>query len=144
MGVKFAAELLAMGIRMTLHMRPGHILISIDLKNAYNTMWRAAIPEIHSAHMTLRRTVPYWRAKLGPKSPTWAVDPTLWCDDGFQQGSPSSGPAFALTIQPWVRIADRRLVEVMGCAGFGMDDGYLVGPIERDNLQGIKRFCEWD
>ena len=43
-GVKFAAELLALGIRMTLHIRPGHILVSINIKNAYNTMRRA----IHS------------------------------------------------------------------------------------------------
>ena len=41
--VKFAAELLAMGIKMTLHLRPDHILVNIDIKNAYNTMRRAAI-----------------------------------------------------------------------------------------------------
>ena len=58
-GVMFAAELLAMRIMMTLHMRPDHILINIDLKNAYNSMWRAAILESHVAHMTLRKTVPY-------------------------------------------------------------------------------------
>jgi len=27
-------------------------------------------------------------------------------------------------------MADRRLAEVGGCARFGMDDGYLVGPRE--------------
>jgi hypothetical protein len=69
MGVKFAAELLAMGIKMTLHIRPDHILIIIDLKIAYNSMWREAIPERHMEHMTLRKTVPYWREKLCPKSP---------------------------------------------------------------------------
>jgi hypothetical protein len=37
-GVKFAAELMTMGIRMTLHIRPDHIMISIDLKNACNSM----------------------------------------------------------------------------------------------------------
>jgi hypothetical protein len=76
-GVKFVAELLAMGIRITMHMRPDHILISIELKNAYNSMWRAAILESHMAHRTLRRTVSYWRAKLGPQPPIWAEDSTL-------------------------------------------------------------------
>jgi hypothetical protein len=44
--------------------------------------------------------------------------------------APSSSPAFAFTIQPWVRIVDRRLAKVGGHARFGMDDGYLVGPRE--------------
>ena len=39
-GVKFAVELLAMGMRMTLHVRPDNILITIDLKNAYTAIWR--------------------------------------------------------------------------------------------------------
>ena len=68
-GVKFAAELLAKGIRMTLHVKGDHILINIDLRNAYNAMWRSAVMERHKGHKTLRRAVPYWRAKLGPWAP---------------------------------------------------------------------------
>jgi hypothetical protein len=52
LGVEFAAELLAIGIRMALHMRHDHILVSIGLKNAYTTIWRAAILESHAAHRT--------------------------------------------------------------------------------------------
>ena len=122
-GVKFAAELLAMGIRMTLHVKPYIILMSIDLRNAYNAIWREAVVERHRGHMTLKRTVPYWRAKLRPRSPIWADDITLWGDDGLHQGSPSSGSAFALTIQPWVREADKKLTAAGGCARLGMDDG---------------------
>ena len=48
-----------MGIRMTLHVKGDHIFIYIDLKNAYNAMWRAAVVERHRGHMTLRRAVPY-------------------------------------------------------------------------------------
>jgi hypothetical protein len=68
-GVKFAAEMLAMGMRMTLHVRPDNILINIDLKNAYNAIWREEIIERHRGYRTMKRTVPYWRAKLGPRSP---------------------------------------------------------------------------
>jgi hypothetical protein len=46
-GVQFAAELLAMGIQMTLHVKPTNILISIDLKNTYNAIWREAVIERH-------------------------------------------------------------------------------------------------
>ena len=78
-----AAELLAMGIKMMLHIRPDQIFISIELKNAYNAMWRATILGMQKGHMTLRMAVPYRRAKLGPRSAIWAEDFTLWGDDGL-------------------------------------------------------------
>jgi hypothetical protein len=57
-GVKFAAESLDMGIRRTLHVNPDNILISFDLKSAYNAIWREAIIERHRGHTTMKRTVP--------------------------------------------------------------------------------------
>jgi hypothetical protein len=62
----------------------------------------------------------------------------------LQQGLPSSGSAFALTIKPWVREADMNLTTSRGCARFGLDDGYMVGPKEvvfkvlADFAKGIK------
>jgi hypothetical protein len=114
-GVKFAAGLLTMWIKMTLHIKPDHILVNIDIRNAYNTMRRASIMERHIGHMTLRKAVPYWRAKLGPRSPIWAEDTTMWGDDGLQQGLPTSGHAFAFTIHPFVREADMKLEAAKGC-----------------------------
>ena len=67
-GVKFAAELLAMGLRMVLHLRGGFILISIDIINAYNEIKRAAVVEAHMRHTHFVRWVPFWRSKLGPSS----------------------------------------------------------------------------
>jgi len=81
-----------MGIKMTLHIKPDYVLIGIDIRSAYNTMRRAAILERHRGHMTMRRAVPYWRAKLGTRSPIWAEDTTMWGDDGLQHRSPTSGP----------------------------------------------------
>ncbi len=49
-GVKFAAKLLAMDIRINLHVKPDHILIGIDLKNAYNAISKAARNERHRGH----------------------------------------------------------------------------------------------
>jgi hypothetical protein len=45
-----------MGIMMILS---NIILINIDLKSAYTTIWRAAVIELHQRHITPRRTVPY-------------------------------------------------------------------------------------
>ena len=126
-GVKFAAELMAMGIRMTLHVKPDNILISISIRIGLR----------HRGHMTLKRTVPYWRAKLGPRTPIWADDITLWGDDGLQQGSPSSGSAFALTIQPWAREADLKLTAVGGCGRF-RNGGWLYSGTEGGGFQGAR------
>ncbi len=46
------------------------------------------------------------------------------------QGSPISSSGFSYTIDGHVKEADRKLGEHGGCARFGMDDGYLVGPPE--------------
>ena len=58
-GVKFTAELLAMGLRMTLHLHRGFIIIGIDMVNAYNEINRAAVMDAHSRHIYLRRMVPF-------------------------------------------------------------------------------------
>ena len=58
-GVKFAAELLAMVTRMTLHVTPDNILIIIDLKHAYTAIGREAVIERHRGHRTMKKTVPY-------------------------------------------------------------------------------------
>jgi hypothetical protein len=66
-----------MGIRMTLHVKGDSILISIDLRNTYNAMWRTAVLERQRGHMTLRRAVPYRRATLGPRAPIWIGEETI-------------------------------------------------------------------
>jgi hypothetical protein len=115
-GVKCAAEVLAMGLRMTLHVHDTFVLIIIDIKNAYNAMSRAAICAGHLIHDILRRTVPYWRAKLGPHSPVWAGSEEFMGDDGLNQGSPSSSLEFSWTIHGRLKQADEKLVLHDGCA----------------------------
>ena len=58
-GVKFAAEVLAMGLRMVLHLREGYILINIDIINAYNEIKRAAVMEAHMRRTHFVKWVPY-------------------------------------------------------------------------------------
>ena len=46
------------------------------------------------------------------------------------QGPPTSSSDFSYTIHDKVKEADRKLAEHGGCARFGMDDGYMIGPKE--------------
>jgi len=50
--------------------------------------------------------------------------------EGLVRGSPISSSGFSFTIHNRVKEADRRLMELGGCARFGMDDGYMIGPPE--------------
>ena len=70
-GVKLATELLVMGIRMTPNLHPDHILVTINFDNAFTEMERATLMERHMQHSKLNGMVPYWRAKLGPRSKLW-------------------------------------------------------------------------
>ena len=129
-GVKFAAELLFMGLRMTLHKRPDFIIVGVDISNAFCEIMRANVIERHMRHDRLCGMVPYWRAKLGPVAKLWACKDTMEYQEELQQGSPTSSSGFFYTIHEKIKKADRRLVEYGGCARFGMDDGYMMGPME--------------
>jgi hypothetical protein len=129
-GVKYAAELLVMGLRMTLHRNDDFIILGVDISNAYCELMRASVVERHMESEKMRGMVPYWRAKLGPNAKLWAGADYMDYMEGLVQGSPTSSSGFSFTIHDKVKEADRRLAEVGGCARFGMDDGYMVGPKE--------------
>jgi hypothetical protein len=106
------------------------INVSIDMINAYNEIKRAAVMDSHSRHTHMRRTVPFWRAKLGPTSKPWARKDNMDHHEGLVQGSPISSSRFSFTINDRVKKADGKLTGHGGYARFGMDDGYMVGPPE--------------
>ena len=93
-GVKFAAELVAMGHRMTLHLHIGFIIISIDMVNAYNEIKRAAMMDAHSRHMYMRRMIPFLRAKLTPTSKLWVGRDNMEHHEGLVQGPLISSSGF--------------------------------------------------
>jgi hypothetical protein len=78
----------------------------------------------------MKGMVPYWRAKLVPVVKLWAGQDTMENNDGLQQRSPTSSSGFSFKIHEKVKEVDMRLVEHGGCARFGMDDGYMMGPKE--------------
>ena len=57
---------------------------------------------------------------------------SLWGEskEGVTQGDPESGPYFCVAVQEYVVKVDKLLAEGGGCARFGSDDGYLLGPTE--------------
>ncbi len=58
-GVKIAAELLVMGLRMTMHKRPDFIILGVDITNAYCEVMRASVIERHMHHEKLKGMVQY-------------------------------------------------------------------------------------
>ena len=58
-GVMFAAELLVMRLRMTLHTRPDFIIIGDGISNPYCEVMRASVIERHMQHDMLCGMVPY-------------------------------------------------------------------------------------
>ncbi len=50
--------------------------------------------------------------------------------EGLVHESPISSSGFSFTVDGKVKEADGKLVEHGGSARFGMDDGYMVGPLE--------------
>ncbi len=57
-GVKYAAELLMMGLRMTLHRNEDFIIIGVDISNAFWEMMRASVVERHMGSEKMRGMVP--------------------------------------------------------------------------------------
>jgi hypothetical protein len=55
--VKYAAELLLMGLRLALSMHERYSIIRIDSRNTYNESWKLAVLKRHRAHPRLRELV---------------------------------------------------------------------------------------
>ena len=144
-GMKYATELLVTGLRMTLHRNEDFVILSVDISNAYCEVMRASVVERHMDNEKMRGMLPYWRAKLGPNSKLWTGADNMDYMEGLVQRSPTSSSGFSYTIHDKVKEADKRLAECGGCAWFGMDDGYLIGPKEvifevlAEIAEGIRR-----
>ena len=94
-GVKFTAELLIVGLRMTFHAHGDFVIIGIDLRKYFNKIWRSAVLRCHLLHASLEHLVRCLRAKLGPIAPMWVQDFTMWHDEVLLQGGPIA-PSFRM------------------------------------------------
>ena len=122
--IKFAADLMIMGLCMTMHVHVDFIMNNMDMENA---IWRAVVLRCHLLHGRLKHLVSYLRAKLGPRAPMWGKDSTLMHGEDLLQGVPIFYFAFSFTIHSAVVEVDAELSARGGCARIGMEDGYFVG-----------------
>ena len=118
-------------VRMMMEERRDYICIKLDFRNAFNEVWRSRVVIALEQEPTLRHLASHAATLLSPGSGLESRG-VMWGEsmEGVTQGDPESGPYFCVAIQEYVTMADRMLADGGGCARFGWDDGYLVGPSE--------------
>ena len=116
-------------VRMVLEQNPEFICVKLDFKNAFNEVFRARVVEALEEEDSLRHLASHAATLLAPASALESKG-FIWGEshEGTTQGDPESGPYFCIAIHKYVRNVDRELSVVGGCARFGWDDGYLLGP----------------
>jgi hypothetical protein len=121
------AAILVFSVRATIEMNRLFVALKLNLKNAFNECYRAAIIEALEAEPTLRHLA--WFAAI-----TLAFHDGLetgekkWgeSEEGTTQGGPKSSPWFCAAIHRAVRRLDEALTAAGGLARFRMDDGYAL------------------
>jgi len=118
-------------VRMMLEMNKEFICIKLDFRNAFNEVSRARIIEVLERESTLNHLTTHAATILAPSNGLESRG-VLWgkSSEGATQGDPESGPYFCIAIQEFVLKTDAYLGTHGGCARFGWDDGYLIGPPE--------------
>ena len=118
-------------VRMMLESNPDFICIKLDFRNAFNEVSRARIIEALENEPSLMHLAAHAATILAPSSGLESRG-VLWgeSNEGTTQGDPESGPYFCIAMQEYVRKADKYLAAQGGCARFGWDDGYLIGPTD--------------
>ena len=114
---------------MMLEEHQNFICIKLDFRNAFNEIFRARVIEALEETSSLKHLAAHAASLLAPGSGLESRG-TLWGEswEGTTQGDPESGPYFAIAIQKFVVLVNAKLAEGGGCAKFGWDDGYLLGP----------------
>ena len=107
------------------------IVAKVDVRNAHNEIWRAAILSALEAEPTLQHLAWFAAAVLAPHTGL-ETGGEQWGEqgEGETQGDPKASAFFAIAIQQAVRRFDADLAVVGGKARFGNDDGYGCGPPE--------------
>ena len=130
MSVAGAAKLVN-SVRMVLEANRDFICIKLDFRNAFNEISRARVIEALEEVPSLQHLASHAATLLAAGSGLESRG-VLWGEswEGTTQGDPESGPYFAVAIQKYVVMVNSMLAEAGGCAKFGWDDGYLLGPAE--------------
>lgn len=137
-GISGGISVLIHGIRLTLEETGSHVVVRLDLRNAYNACDRAAVLRRlersgFSATVPLSHACSAEETELlvgGAQRPLFEGETRGASSTGVRQGSVESSPDFAILIQPNLRSLDAELRIYDGYARAIMDDVYAVGPAE--------------
>ena len=107
------------------------VVIKLDVRNAHNEIWRAAIIKALEEEPTTQHLAWFAAVILAPNTGL-ETGGKVWGEqeDGETQGDPKAPAFFAMAIQAIVRSFDAELGAGGGMARFGNDDGYGGGPPE--------------
>ena len=132
LGMSVAGEAkLVHTVRMMLEENKDFTCIKLDFRNAFNEVWRSRIIVALEKEPALQHLASHAATILAPGNGLECRG-TLWGEsmEGVTQGDPESGPYFCVAIQEFVDKVDTMLAGGGGCARFGWDDGYLLGPTD--------------
>jgi hypothetical protein len=142
-GVSGGDAKLVNAIRMLLHAHPLWVVVQLDLMNAFNEVQRAAVLRAFLAVPTLAHLVPFLRAVLAPASTIRLGENVQLSDEGLKQGMVFGSAGFCVAIHEDVVWLDEQLGRCGGgCALFGADDGYVLGPPCAELWEAIAQFTE--
>ena len=125
------AAKMVFSVRAVLEERRDFICLSIDLKNAFNSMSRAACVETLESVESLRHLAQFFGVTMASSTPLesggveWGKGP-----EGATQGKPDAMAAFSATLQPSLVRFDEDLKAREGLAISGADDVNALGPPE--------------
>ena len=135
-------------VRMMLEENREFVCIKLDFRNAFNEVFRSRVVEALEEEASLRHLACHAATLLAPGSGLESRG-ALWGEswEGTTQGDPESGPYFSVAIHKYVRKVNDKLAAEGGCARFGWDDGYLLGPANivltalEDFSQEVEEMC---
>ena len=118
-------------VRSMAEMRRDYVVVKLDLKNAFNEIFRSTIIANLQAEPSLQHLAWFAAVTLSPETGLESRG-ELWgrSAEGETQGDPKAGAFFCVGIHPQVRELCAAVREAGGVGMFGMDDGYVIGPSE--------------
>ena len=116
-------------VRMLLELHPDWVCLKTDVVNAHNSISRASIVETTESEPALRHLSQFLASILAmPSVLETGGEPWGESGDGLAQGDGMSSAAFAVGLHQDVKLLDAEMAVAGGCAVFGNDDGYVLGP----------------
>ena len=126
-GIKGGAHLVPLAINTHLALHPDHVVVSLDIRNAFNEGERALIMEAIGANECTRFLVPLMGAMLQPVSKVFGIQGLATVSNGLQQGESTSTAVFAIAIHSALQKAADCLAGSNGMAIAFVDDAYFAG-----------------